>query len=563
MSDLKKLRADLGRLSGRRWAIRWGLGLSALVLGGCGVFGTVWLLDWQLNMGVLQRVIAMTAALLFVAWIYRRYAARHLVRREGEIETALFVERQQGIDSDLVAALQFSSAGLDRWGSPALSGSVVRQVADFSQGLDVFEGLSVRQLRRRGGFTLATVAALLVVNIVWPGFFAAFLDRCFLFGNAHYPTKTQIQSIVINGHRLEPHGESIELSLPYGRPVRFAVECGGVIPRQGAVQLSSISAGLQTSVTLLPQADTQESVFVAELPRMVTSLEYQVYLGDAWTDSRRISIIALPVVQVVARPIPPAYARDSETAKQQNALTQQDALQLAVIEGSRLEIAAQATNKSLDKAWVHVAEQRFPLVKQDSQGRRWQLPVQGTPFASVDRALRFELQVQDHDGLQLEQPWQGHVRIKADRGPRVVAVRRVSDPHVLPVAKPRIRFGARDDFGLSRVTAIVQLARSDGTSDERTIPIRQFTPEQQPQLQFQDEFALELAPFKLAKGDEIKLTLKAEDYRGEAPAKANVSEPLMLKVTDRSGILRALQDADQKSAQQLDEIIRRELSLGE
>ena len=144
-----------------------------------------------------------------------------------------------------------------------------------------------------------------------------------------------------------------------------------------------------------------------------------------------------------------------------------------------------------------------------------------------------------------------------------MAVRRVSDPHVLPVAKPRIRFGARDDFGLSRVTAIVQLARSDGTSDERTIPIRQFTPEQQPQLQFQDEFALELAPFKLAKGDEIKLTLKAEDYRGEAPAKANVSEPLMLKVTDRSGILRALQDADQKSAQQLDEIIRRELSLGE
>lgn len=541
----------------------WGLGLSALMLGACGVFGTVWLLDWQLNMGLLQRVIAMAGALLIVAWIYRRYTARHLVCREGEIEAALFVERQQGIDSDLVAALQFSSVGPDRWGSPVLSGSVVKQVAEFSRGLDVFEGLSVRQLRRRAGFTLATVATLLVLNMAWPGFFAAFLDRCFLFGNAHYPTDTQIQAIVINGHRLEPDGDSIELSLPYGRPVRFAVECGGVIPSQGSVELSSVAAGLRTSVTLVPQDDAERSVFVAELPRMVTSLEYQIYLGDAWTDSRRISVIALPVVQVVAQPIPPAYARDSETAKQQDALTQQDALQLAVIEGSRLEIAARSTNKSLDKAWVRVAERRFPLVKQDSQGRRWQLPVQGTPFASVDRAMRFELQVQDRDGLQLEQPWQGHVRIKADRGPRIVAVRRVSDPHVLPVAKPRIRFGARDDFGLSRVIAIVQLARSDGTTDERTIPICHFTPDQQPQLQVQQEFALELAPFKLSKGDEIKLTLKAEDYRGDAPAQANMSEPLMLKVTDRSGILRALQDADQKSAQQLDEIIRRELSLGE
>jgi len=563
VSDLKKLRADLRRLSRRRWAINWGLGLSALILGACCVFAIVWLLDWQLNMGLLQRAIAMAGALLTVLWIYRRYVARYLVRREGVIDSALFVQSQQGIDSDIVAALQFSSAGPDSWGSPVLRTSVINQVGEISQGLDVFAGVSVRQVRRRSGFTLAIIAGLLTLNMVWPGFLTAFLDRCFMFGNAHYPTKTQIQAIVINGQRVIPHGDSVEIRLPYGRPVRFAVECGGVIPRQGAVQVSSAAAGLRTSINLLPQSDGEQDVFVAELPRMVTNLDYQVYLGDAWTDPQRINVIALPIVQVIAQPVPPDYARDSETAKQQSALAQQDALQLAVIEGSRLEIKAESTNKDLKKAWLTIADREYPLTKKDAGGRSWQLSVQGTPFAAVDRAMRFELQVQDEDGLQLEQPWQGHVRIKADRGPRVVAVRRVNDPHVLPIAQPRIRFGVRDDFGLSRVVALVQIARSDGRSEERTIPIREFTADQQPQLQFQEEFALELAPFKLAKDDEIKLTLKAEDYRGDAPAKANVSEPLMLKVTDRSGILRALQNADQRSAQQLDEIIRRELSLGE
>ncbi|MEO1996612.1 MAG: hypothetical protein ABGZ17_15195, partial [Planctomycetaceae bacterium] len=532
MSDLKKLRADLGRLTGRRWAMRWGVGLSALLLGTCAICTTVLLLDWQLNMSLLQRAISMAGALLVIGWVHRRYAARHLVRREGEIQAALFVERQHGIDSDLVAALQFTAPDHVSLGSPALSGAVVNQVAELSQELDVFEGLAVRDVTKRGAVTLATVVTLLAMNIVWPGFFAAFVDRCFLFGHAHYPTNTQIRSVVINGERIELNNESVNLRLPYGQPVRFAVTCDGVIPDQGAVVLRSTTVGLRTSVPLTSAGDAKNRQFIGELPRMVTSLEFQIYLGDAWTDRRPITVIALPVVQVVAKPVPPEYARRSGTVEQHDALIQQDALQLAVLEGSRLEISARSTNKTLSNAWVRVDEQLFQLVKQDPQGRRWQLPLAGTPFETVKHAMRFELQVKDKDGLQLEQPWQGHVRIKADRAPRVVAVRRVSDPHVLPVANPRIRFGVRDDFGVSRVTALVQLARSDGTTEEHTIPVCQFTGAQQPQLQFQDEFALELLPFKLVKGDEIKLTLQAEDYRGDAAAKTNVSEPLMLKVTD-------------------------------
>ena len=42
-------------------------------------------------------------------WAYWRFARPLLKRRETDLDMALMVERQQGIDSDLVAAIQFEN----------------------------------------------------------------------------------------------------------------------------------------------------------------------------------------------------------------------------------------------------------------------------------------------------------------------------------------------------------------------------------------------------------------------------------------------------------------------
>ena len=41
------------------------------------------------------------------------------------------------------------------------------------------------------------------------------------------------------------------------------------------------------------------------------------------------------------------------------------------------------------------------------------------------------------------------------------------------------------------------------------------------------------------------------------------SEPIVFQVTDESGILAGLIEADEKSARQLDQIIQRQLGIGE
>jgi hypothetical protein len=61
----------------------------------------------------------------------------------------------------------------------------------------------------------------------------------------------------------------------------------------------------------------------------------------------------------------------------------------------------------------------------------------------------------------------------------------------------------------------------------------------------------------------VRVTLEVVDYRGDQPGTAVQSEPVVFQVTDESGILAGLVEADEKSARQLDEIIQRQLGAGE
>ena len=82
-------------------------------------------------------------------------------------------------------------------------------------------------------------------------------------------------------------------------------------------------------------------------------------------------------------------------------------------------------------------------------------------------------------------------------------------------------------------------------------------------LPWKGTYKLDLASLKLAKGDQVRLTLEVTDYRGATPGQSAVSEPLVLHVTDESGVLAAISESDERSARQLDAIIKRQLGIGE
>jgi hypothetical protein len=71
-----------------------------------------------------------------------------------------------------------------------------------------------------------------------------------------------------------------------------------------------------------------------------------------------------------------------------------------------------------------------------------------------------------------------------------------------------------------------------------------------------------LAGLGLKKGDQVRVTLKATDYRGSADGQTASSEPIVIDITDEAGILAALSEADDRSAKQIETIIERQLGVG-
>ena len=350
-----------------------------------------------------------------------------------------------------------------------------------------------------------------------------------------------------------------------------------------SVQLAQIARQLDERLASWPGDAANAAVYAGQLPRLVAPLEYQVYVGDGWTDPAGVAMIPLPVVESRMTAVPPGYARTAG-----NKAPEPTARQISVLEGSQVQLAIECTNgKKLSAAWLTVAGQdsprRYDLMGQDEAGLRWSLVAADSPLARVVEPVRFEVQVTDEDGLHLETPIRGFVRIKQDRPPVCAAA--IVHKVVLPTAQPRIEYRVNDDYGISKLVLHVAVERErpvSGDDSQTAANMEQqalsLWPSDQPilpdRLPVDDRYVFDLAalqmerggqsrPANLAKGDRLKLTLEAVDYRGDLPGESYQSDPLILEISDEAGVLAAISEADEKSEQRLTDIIRQQLGIGE
>jgi hypothetical protein len=550
----------------------------------------VFLLDWQLAMSRPQRLVALVIGAAVLVWAYRKYARPMLGIRETELDVALMVERRQQIDSDLVAALQFESPEASQWGSPHLENAVISYVAKFSRDYNLLEGFSAEQFVRRGAALIATLLLVIGAAIWQPRYAATFFNRLAM-GSQHYPTRTTIDELRVNG-TIVHGGQTVRGG--YGQPVEFAVRVSGEIPTDaGKIELTGISSGISRPIELTaviptsgsptsgaapaaadpkaagsfaadaPVANSGVVLFRARLPELVDSLQLQVFAGDAWTDPARLDVIALPVIEAKLTATPPDYARQSAAAGDEPAGSRQ----LSVLEGSRIDLEIECLNKRLTAAKLIVGEKSYPLAERDSDGRHWTLPPAGSPLARIADAVKYEIQVTDEDGLHLPSPMAGYIRIKIDRPPTITAS--VDVQYFLPnTGVPEIHFTANDDYGLSAIRAIVEIEHEGSTAAAPppqvidVLTIAADKPLLPPAIPYSGIYRLPLSALKLVKGDQIKLTLEATDYRGDQPGKSTKSDPLIMQITDQSGIMAALGETDLRAARQMDALIQRQTQAG-
>jgi hypothetical protein len=672
MTKLITLRSQLSSLRRARAVARSLTAYAATGIAIVWALAAVLVLDVMFELEVPQRAVVLLLAVAAVVWAALRYTRPFLGEVETDEDMALMVERQQEIDSDLVAALQFESPNAATWGSLQLENAVIDYVANVGSGLNVFEGFNREQMVRRATIFGVSAAVLALAALIFPGYAQAFLNRLML-GGMHYPSATKIDRILVNHVPVlvrEDHGSSpIDVKCAESRPIQFLIQCAGELPDEGRAELVSTgSTQAKTTVQLhklspderldllkkgesrirealqekdfevsplwksetvaviqfdapqaateLAAADSREqltaigdlvaaqiaawpadqettAIYSGELPRLIDAIEYKLFLGDAWTDSASIAMTPLPTVEPRFVPQPPEYAGSS------NAVEETSQRQLSVLEGSSVKVAVECTNKkSLSAAWLVLkhkdGSRRYDLLKEDKEGFRWAMPSdKKSPFDNVVEELRYEVQVQDVDLLGLETPIRGVIRIKPDRPPTGSAeiVHRV----VLPTAQPIVQYRATDDFGVAQVNLIAQVERptpesegpmssesSTGSSstaqtpsatestaaERRVFPLLNGKPVLSGSLPLQSTYAVGLSQLNVSKGDRVKLTLEVVDYRGNSPdgkprGETYLSDPLILEISDESGVLAAISEADERSEQRLTDIIKRQLGIGE
>ena len=574
-TKLATLRSQLGSLRQKRAAVRWGSAVCAPLAVALWLLVAAFLCDWSFNLPVGLRAVTLLAWVAGGIWAVKRFAWPLVKVRESEQDVALIVEQHHKIDSDLVAAIQFETPHAENWGSARLQQAVVDYVAEFSPSLNVFEGFSYRPLPHRATVLGITLIVVLGAALAFPGHATAFWNR-FLLGSAHYPTKTQIESIAVNGQPVSVFhaGETPQVRIPYGQRIEVAVKCDGEVPRAGFVQLSGVKTDAENRVDLNATAP-EAATFAGEIAHVADSFRVRFHFGDAVSDQAEVVIVPLPLVDLAWEIEPPKYAASAMKPGE----TDGGSRQLAVIEGSVAKLKLVCSNKPLKSAKLTVGEKTFELRRETRDERRvpdkaastsssgsrhspldsWTLPT-GTPFDSIREAIKYEVQVIDEDGLTLDTPISGQIRLKPDRLPRVVAT--AVTRFVLPTALPKLDYAAGDDFGVAKIVAIISISREDGRTSQHAVVSKTIAAADQPQTILRGQVAVPLSPYELMKGDEVKVTLEVTDWRGDLVGQKGLGEPITFSVTDLNGILAQTGDEDKKTAKQLDEILRRELGIG-
>lgn len=496
MSPLIELHRRLASLRRRRFWLRAGSALSVLLLVVLWSLVGLFVLDWTMRLSVGPRLVALlvvAAAWAAVAWWLIRPWWR---QRETAIDLALFVQRQNKIDTDLVAALEFDAAqrgsGDPRWGSPTLQQAVIDHAARLGQDLDVYQGLTYRPLAVRAGILGASLLVIGILAAVFAPYAQAFFRRLAL-NDVPYPTHTQIVRLVINGQELPVYSsQAVVIRCPEGRPVEIVAHCTGDLPPSGRIELWEAGGQNHSFESLRADNESQDMrQYRASIPRLLRNVGFQVHLGDAWTSPGELHVVALPRVEVTLHTRPPDYLAGRIPTTE----GEPGAMQAVVVDGSRVIVHLTSTKplKPEGGAVLTTGGRTFALRRigpaekanagANDSGEQWELDDDASPLANVKDTIAFDIQVTDQDGLQLPSPIQGYIRRKADRPPK--ASLQVTTRNVLPSAQPSVLFGALDDYGLAELRLEVSRTGSDGKQQvlaTHTLPVPQRSQRLEPLL---------------------------------------------------------------------------------
>ena len=559
MNPLALLQRRLHWLGRHRLLSRLAVAASNLLAAGLISLAIVFVADYLLALAVGPRTVCVVTLLLVLVWRATREAERLWQAHETPIDLALLLERRHRLDTDLVAALQFAAPGANAAGPNQLASAVIEHAAQLAAGLDYGSVIPWRQTWRHVRWGIGAVLTVVAVVIAFPEPTRVFGQRL-LLGDAEYPTRTRIDSVTING---QPCMDGQSVTLAERSALVFSVACSGVAANDARVRLETWNAEETLWLPLQRTGGHESQVYHAEGPTLTEALKFRVQVGDARAFTGLLSPIPRPLVEVTTEIIPPDYARqvlDTELCGER---------QCSALAGSTIGFEVRSVNgKCLQAATLSLTTggetTNFALVEEEGAVWRWRPASAPSSWSQVRGDVSYRLDVEDADGLSLEQPVVGHITVRSDQPPQVT----VATLHslVMAQAKPIIRYQADDNFGVTRLVLHVRWESKSAADDpmrSRTfdLPLAD-SPARGTALPVTGEFALPLSELELNIGDRLTITCEAVDYRDSPAGVAAISEPVTFLVADEQATLQAILATDAEAEHLLNSAIEHELGLG-
>lgn len=520
MNRLGELIQRLAAVARRRRRARWAIAIWDSLLGLLWALWAIGTLDALLELTRAQRLLAWLGILGVLGWHAVRFQRPMLRRRETTLDLALELERVQGIDSDLVAALQFESSNPTPQ-TANLRRAVVDYVADYAEHL---KDLGLRSPLPWRGRALALGATVLLLVGLWglqPELIPA-LARRLAFSEERLPTATRILEVRLNGRLIDWNAPRSRVHAVFaGVDQWLQIRAARDVDVTGHVDLVPHRAG-RVLRQPLSRNSRDSSLFRLLLKPLTEPTDVRVVLGDATSSSWRLLPVAAPNLELT-------WSVDTATRPDQDLSRQTFASSVMpkVEQGQPLRPVLSAREGALSKAVLYLDGAAFECRASDVRRRAWRLAGTCAKLDDPRGDIAFSWDVTDQHGLTWKNVRQGVIQVVPDQLPTVMV--RSSTHEILPHARPTIEYRAFDDHGLTRLRLHVSVLRADGQPRDCSLelPVGPV-----PCSEILGRMPLDLRDLHLLPRDRVLVRLEATDLRRSQSGRDAISEPLSLAVIE-------------------------------
>ncbi len=474
--------------------------------------------DRTLNLPPAVRVLASLGLAFYLVTTLRRRLVYPLSRSFGRDDVAVAMERHfPELRERLISAVQLKDSverGALRNQSAAMIDRLVEDAASSATSIPAAQLLNPKNTVRVWGIAACAAIAVLTASAMNPEAFGVFLKRI-AGGSTSYPRQTTlfVELPASNADFLisEQQG-SAEVTMAAGGDLPVLVRVEGVVPREVYLNVEG-GRGMAPRVVMTPRGP---DLFRHVFRRVSREFTFYASGGDDDHGDLEVRVITVrpPRVQTIRATLtPPVYTGLEPVTIAGGAME--------ALEGTRVEIQVTTTSEVRESRLMFLESGReIPLVAEtvtDDEGSR---EVLNGAF-DVERSDRYQIELVSPGGLKNPHPGTYPIAVVTDHQPggRILSPTDDSLSVVLPVGIIPLRLEARDDYGLVKVEAQIQVSKNDETGAvnllqavEGEAPVRESVT-----TTLFDVAELPVSGAKASVGDTISVAAELTDNREPSP----------------------------------------------